>query len=91
MSKSTEPAADCHRPAAARRPRRRRRLGSTRQLRLFDELVEIEVTRDHVNDVGVFIQPPPGPGWRVLDAHRERFTRWQRRRPVERICKRRRQ
>jgi len=45
------------------------------QLRLFDELVEIEVTRDHVNDVGVFIQPPPGPGWRVLDSHRERFTR----------------
>jgi len=61
------------------------------QLRLFDELVEIEVTRDHVNDVGVFIQPPPGPGWRVLDSHRERFTRWQRRRPVKRICKRRRQ
>ena len=60
------------------------------QLRLFDELVEIEVTRDHVNDVGVFIQPPPGPGWRVLDAHRERFTRWQRRRPVVRIWKRRR-
>jgi hypothetical protein len=54
------------------------------------ELVEIEVTRDHANDVGVFIQPPPDPGWRVLDAHRERFTQWQRRGPLIRIRKRRR-
>ena len=88
MSKSTE-------LAAARRPRRKgdvmRGVVWQNQLRLFDELVEIEVTRDHVNDVGVFIQPPCGPGWRVLDSHRERFTRWQRRRPVKRICKRRRQ
>ena len=58
------------------------------QLRLFDELVEIEVTRDHVNDVGVFIQPPTGPGWGEPDSRRERFTRWQRRRPRMRIWKR---
>jgi hypothetical protein len=24
---------------------------------------------DHVDDDGVFIRPPPGLGWRVLDAH----------------------
>ena len=52
------------------------------QLTLFDELVETQTTRDHVSDAGVFIRPPPGPGWRVLDAHRERHTKWQRRRPV---------
>jgi hypothetical protein len=52
------------------------------QLRLFDELVETQTTRDHVNDAGVFIRRPPGRGWRVLDAHRERHTKWQRRKPI---------
>jgi hypothetical protein len=60
------------------------------QLRLFDELVETQTTRDHVNDDGVFIRPPPGRGWRVTDAHRERHTQWQRRRPIMRVWKRRR-
>lgn len=58
------------------------------QLRLFDELVETETTRDHVNDAGTFIQLPVGRGWRVLNADRERFTAWQRRRPVVRVWKR---
>ena len=52
------------------------------QLQLFDELIETQTTRDHVNDAGVFIQPPPGCGWRVLDAHRERHTKWHRRKPI---------
>jgi hypothetical protein len=52
------------------------------QLRLFDELVETQTTRDHVDDAGVFMRPPPGPGWRVIDAHRERHTKWVRRRPI---------
>jgi hypothetical protein len=30
----------------------------------------------------VFIQPPPGPGWRVADSHRERYTVWTRRQAV---------
>jgi hypothetical protein len=60
------------------------------QLTLFTEVIEMQTTRDLVADEGVFIRPSPGPGWRVLDAHRERFTRWQRRRPVVRIWKRRR-
>jgi hypothetical protein len=52
------------------------------QLRLFAELVETQTTRDHVNDGGVFIRRPPGPGWRVVDAHRERRTKWIRRKPI---------
>jgi hypothetical protein len=46
------------------------------------EIVENVVTRDRVTDEGVYIMPPPGPGWHVLDAHRERHTQWQRRKPV---------
>jgi hypothetical protein len=30
----------------------------------------------------VWIEPPPGRGWRVADSHRERHTAWQRRQPV---------
>jgi hypothetical protein len=42
----------------------------------FVEVIETETTRDHVDDDGVFLRPPPGPGWRVLDAHhRERHTK----------------
>ncbi len=52
------------------------------QLTLFAELVETQTTRDHVSDAGVFIRRPAGPGWFVIDAHRERHTQWQRRRPV---------
>jgi hypothetical protein len=52
------------------------------QLTLFDEVVETQTTRDHVNEAGVFIRSPPGRGWRVIDAHRERHTQWQRRRPI---------
>ena len=44
------------------------------QFTLFNELVETQTTSDHVNDAGTFIRPPPGPGWRVLDAHCERHT-----------------
>jgi|SoiMethySBSTD1v2_1073268.scaffolds.fasta_scaffold405894_3 hypothetical protein len=59
------------------------------QLQLFAELVETETTRDDVNDTGVFIRPPPGKGWRVINADRERCTAWQRRRGVVRVWKRR--
>jgi hypothetical protein len=52
------------------------------QLRLFDELVETQTTRDLVDNEGGFLRPPPGPGWRVADAHRERHTQWQRRKPI---------
>ena len=38
------------------------------QFTLFGELVETVTTRDHVNDAGMFVRPPPGRGWRVLDA-----------------------
>jgi hypothetical protein len=60
------------------------------QFTLFNELVETQTTSDHVNDAGTFIRPPPGPGWRVLDAHCERHTQWMRRKPVVRVCKGRR-
>jgi hypothetical protein len=60
------------------------------QLRLFDELVETETTRDHVSDAGTFIRPPPGRGWIVADNHRERHTKWMRRRPTARPWKRKR-
>jgi hypothetical protein len=53
-----------------------------RQLRLFAELIETRVTLDVVAGDAVWMMPPPGRGWRVLDAHRERHTQWQRRRPV---------
>jgi hypothetical protein len=53
------------------------------------DLIETQTTRDHVDDDGVYIVPPPGPGWRVLDAHRERHTVWTRYRPVARVLKRR--
>jgi hypothetical protein len=52
------------------------------QIPLFIEAIETVVTRDYVSDAGVFIRRPPGRGWRVLDAHRERYTKWERRRPV---------
>ncbi|MET4086666.1 hypothetical protein [Bradyrhizobium sp. S3.5.5] len=55
---------------------------------LFAELIERVVPRDCVNDAGVFLRPPPGRGWRVLDGHRERHTAWMRRRPVVRPWKR---
>ena len=58
------------------------------QLTLFAELVETETTRDRVTDAGVF-RPPPGAGWRVSNADRERHTAWMRRRPVVRVWKRR--
>jgi hypothetical protein len=46
------------------------------------EVIETVVTRDHVDDNGVFLRPPPGHGWRVLNADRQRHTTWQRRKPV---------
>jgi hypothetical protein len=52
------------------------------QLALFLELTETVTTRDVVTENAVLIRPPPGRGWFVIDAHRERFTQWQRRRPV---------
>jgi hypothetical protein len=52
------------------------------QLRHVLEVIKTQTTRDLVADDGVYIQTSPGPGWHVLDAHRERFTRWQRRKPV---------
>jgi hypothetical protein len=52
------------------------------QLNLFFELVETRTTRDLVTDDAVWIRRPPGRGCRVLDAHRERQTKWQRRRPI---------
>ena len=42
----------------------------------FVEIVETRPTRDHVDDAGVFIRPPPGRGWRVINADRERHTEW---------------
>lgn len=57
---------------------------------LFLELVETLVMRGRVTDEGVFLSSPPGCGWRVIDAHRERHTTWQRRRPVVRIWKKQR-
>jgi hypothetical protein len=59
----------------------------TRQFTLFTEIAETQTTRDRVTDAGVFLRPPPGRGWRVLDAHRERHTKWQRRRAVVRPWK----
>lgn len=52
------------------------------QPRLFHEVVETVVTPDCVVNDGVWLAPPPGRGWRVHDAHRERHTAWMRRRPV---------
>jgi hypothetical protein len=63
---------------------------TVRREQLDLDLIETEVTHDHVDDDGVFIQPPPGHGWRVLDAHRSRHTTWIRRRPVARVWKGRR-
>jgi hypothetical protein len=60
-----------------------------KQLRLFGELVETVVTRDRVTDDAVLIRRPPGRCWLVADAHRERHTKWQRRKPI--ILPRRRQ
>ncbi len=59
------------------------------QFALFVDVIEVEVTRDHINDAGTFIRPPPGAGWRVSNADRERFTQWIRRRPIVRPWKRR--
>jgi hypothetical protein len=53
-----------------------------KQLRLFAEVIDTVVTRDHVSDAGTFIRPPPGRGWRVADYSQEKRTTWQRRRPV---------
>jgi hypothetical protein len=55
---------------------------NTVQLTLFAELVERQVMRDRVADEGVFLNPPPGRGWRVADSHRERHTAWVRRRQI---------
>ncbi|MET4513726.1 hypothetical protein [Bradyrhizobium sp. I1.7.5] len=55
---------------------------SSQQPGLFFELVETIVTRDRVTVDAVLIAPPPGRGWRVHDAHRERHTTWTRRRPI---------
>lgn len=52
------------------------------QIPLFLEVIETATTRDRVDDDAVWIRPPPGQGWIVTDAHRERFTTWARRRPV---------
>jgi hypothetical protein len=60
------------------------------QLRPVLEVIETQTTRDHVADDGIYMVPPPGHGWRVLDSHRERHTEWQRRRPVVRVWKRQR-
>ena len=30
------------------------------QFALFVDVIEVEVTRDHINDAGTFIRPPPG-------------------------------
>jgi hypothetical protein len=62
-----------------------------RREQLIDlDLIEIEVTNDHIADDGIYIVPPPGSGWRVLDAHRSRHTKWMRRRPVAHVWERRR-
>jgi hypothetical protein len=57
---------------------------------LFVQVIETTTTRDAVLEGEVRIVPPPGRGWRVLDAHRERYTKWMRRRPVMRVWKRQR-
>jgi hypothetical protein len=57
------------------------------RLTLFAEMIETQTARDLVNDAGVFIQPPPGRGWRMIDAHRERHTQWRGRRPMVRVWK----
>jgi hypothetical protein len=64
-----------------------------RQLQ-FLELVETAETRDRpfVDRDGAWgtrIVRPNGHGWRVLDAHREHFTLWIRRRLVVRNPSRR--
>jgi hypothetical protein len=66
------------------------RISQANQFTLFFELTETVVTRDHVSDAGVFIRSPPGKGWRVSNADRERHTAWMRRRPIVRPWKRRR-
>jgi hypothetical protein len=52
------------------------------QLPLFVEVIETRTTRDRVTADAVWIEPPLGRGWRVADSHRERHTKWQRRKPV---------
>jgi hypothetical protein len=53
------------------------------QLQLpFVELIEVRTTRDRVTADAVWIERPPGPGWRVADSHRERRTVWARRQMV---------
>jgi hypothetical protein len=57
------------------------------QRELFREIVERIETCDLVVDLPdgsweVRLNPPPGRGWRVFDAHRERHTTWMRRRAV---------
>lgn len=63
------------------------------QLTLFLEITDTVVTRDRPfidpdGSWGMRIVPPPGRGWRVLNADRERFTAWMRRRPIVRVWKR---
>jgi hypothetical protein len=60
----------------------------------FLELVETAETRDRPfvdrdGAGGTRIVQPDGQGWRVLDANRERFTVWMRRRLVVRNAGRR--
>ena len=52
------------------------------QPQLFAEVIETVVTRDHVDDAGQFVRPPPGAGWRVVNYSHEKRTTWLRRRPL---------
>ncbi|TCU38765.1 hypothetical protein EV129_104372 [Rhizobium azibense] len=57
------------------------------QQQLFGELIECLITRDESFDGPdgsweTRATRPSGAGWRIIEFHRERHTKWMRRRPI---------